>query len=131
MLALVITCRDQHACGGGRKMLASCLQLWELNFSWREKKQSMGAVLFVGRRRHLSPVDIIFICRASTTAILNVFFSSLDPFPVTYSINVHYPKESSNTFPITYSKNTQYPTKFSNTFPVTYSRNIHYPTKFS
>lgn len=72
------------------EMPASCLRLWETNFSWREKKQSMGAVLLVRTRSQLSPVDAIFIWRASTTAISNSFFSSFDAFPVTYSRNAQY-----------------------------------------
>lgn len=50
----------------------------------------MGAVLLVRTRRQLSPIDAIFIWRASTTAISNVFFSSFDAFPVAYSRNVQY-----------------------------------------
>lgn len=50
----------------------------------------MGAVLLVRTRRQLSPIDAIFIWTASITAISNVFFSSFDAFPVTYSRNVQY-----------------------------------------
>lgn len=46
--------------------------------------------MLVRTRRQLSPIDAIFIWTASITAISNVFFSSFDAFPVTYSRNVQY-----------------------------------------